>query len=364
MRSFGLSLVALLALTACSPPPSSSSSSSSGMAGGFPTGMPISAPAETWTWVPFSNALCANGTSTGIGVNLTSASDRVLIYLEEGGACWNAITCSAFMPAHFVSGYGELQFEIESNDTTHLALPGGFFDRTAAGNPFKDYSYVYVPYCTGDNHVGDSVTTVGVLPVHFVGYKDMTAFLERIVPTFPHAERVYIAGSSAGGFGATLNWWQTQQAFGSVRVDLIDDSGTPMPPDILAEGNGALPAEAMAWGLASTLPKGCTTCSADLTTIFGFYADAFPDHRGALLSYTQDSVLPTFYGIKTAQFTAGLDELTAKQFDPTTNLEYFEVGASGHVLWFQPTLATNGVTLQQFLTKMVNDDPSWASVHP
>jgi len=56
--------------------------------------------------------------------------------------------------------------------------------------------------------------------------------------------------------------------------------------------------------------------------------------------------------------------VTAAQLDPTQNLKYFEVNASGHVLWFDPQLTTNGVTLQQFLTQMVDDDKDWASVHP
>jgi hypothetical protein len=33
------------------------------------------------------------------------------------------------------------------------------------------------------------------------------------------------------------------------------------------------------------------------------------------------------------------------------------------VLWFSPTLTTNGVTVQQFVTQMVTDDKSWTSVH-
>jgi hypothetical protein len=373
MRAFLLPLVGLLGLSACSSAASStgagggsSSSSSAGGAGGTkPVGMPITAPSGTWTWVPFDDAHCGNGSTTGIGINPSTASDRVLIYLEGGGACWSEVTCYTFMTAsYFTTGYGEAEFEAEATDTTYLAEPGGFFDRTAAGNPFKDYSYVYVPYCTGDVHAGDNEMAFGSQMASFVGYKNVAAYLERIVPTFPSADRVYLAGSSAGGFGATFNWWQTQKAFGSVQVDLSDDSGTPMPPDVLAEGNGDTPTEAAAWNLAATLPPGCTNCTKDLTQSFAFYAKAFPGQRAALLSYTLDSVLPTYFGISESEFTTGLDELTAAQFDPTANFKYFEVNASGHVLWFDPQLTTNGVTLQQFLTQMVDDDKDWASVHP
>ena len=206
---------------------------------------------------------------------------------------------------------------------------------------------------------------------HFVGFDNMKAYLSRLYPTFRSADRIVLAGSSAGGFGATLNWWQTQRAFGNVRVDLIDDSGTYMPPDILADGNGSDATEFTDWNLASTRPPGCTSCLTAIDTIYDFYSAQFPANRGALLSYTQDSVLPSFYGITESQFTTGLDELEASQFNPASdpNLAYFTVGATGHVLWFSRTLSagnasTGTFTLQQFITLMESDDPSWRSLHP
>ncbi|HTQ46108.1 MAG TPA: pectin acetylesterase-family hydrolase, partial [Polyangiaceae bacterium] len=200
---------------------------------GIPLGAPITAPADQWTFVPFSNAFCGNGASTGIGINPHAGATRVLVYLEGGGACWSELTCYTTMTAaYFTTGYSAQDFATESTDTTNLAQPGGFFDRTASANPFKDYSFVYVPYCTGDIHAGNNVATYGTNMGHHVGYANMTAYLSRIVPTFPGMQRVVLAGSSAGGYGALFNWWQTQQAFGSVRVDLIDDSGTFLPRDV------------------------------------------------------------------------------------------------------------------------------------
>jgi len=335
----------------------------------FVPGKPITATASQWTWVPFDNAFCANGSTTGIGVNLSSTSSRVLLYLEGGGACWSDITCYTLMTAsNFISGYGESNFTAESTDASYLALPGGFFDRTAAANPFKDYSYVYVPYCTGDIHAGNNVEMYPSGPAAgamHVGFKNMTAYLERVVPTFPSADRVILAGSSAGGFGAAYNWWQAQQAFGSIRVDLLDDSGTPMPPDIEADGFGE-DVFRTPWNLAATLPPGCTACSTRIDALFGFYQTQFPTHRAALLSYIQDSTLPTFFGITTAEFSQGLQEEITDNFKPGGNFNYFTVNAPGHVLLFTPMLSTGtpAVTLQQFITQMVADDTTWTSAHP
>jgi hypothetical protein len=53
------------------------------------TGLTIGA----WTWVPFPRALCRDGSSTGIGVNLGN-SDHLMIFVEGGGACFNLATCN------------------------------------------------------------------------------------------------------------------------------------------------------------------------------------------------------------------------------------------------------------------------------
>jgi hypothetical protein len=333
--------------------------------GVFTPGAPITATPSTWTWVPFANSSCGNGTPTGIGLNLSATGTRVLIYLEGGGACWSEETCYALQTAaNFTSGYSEADFTAESTDATYLAQPGGFFDRTAAANPFKDYSYVYVPYCTGDIHGGTVVTQLGANTAHFVGYDNFTAFLERIVPTFPTADRVVIAGSSGGGYGAVLNSLQTQSAFGSVRVDVLDDSGTFLPADISAMGNGNIPLALTTWNLASIAPSDCSTCVSDPSTLYGYFAKKYPTHRAALLSYQQDSVLPSYYGVTTAEFSTGLSEDITTEFAPNPNLQAFVVGSAGHVLFFSPTLSSNTVTVQTFVTQMVTDDASWATEAP
>jgi hypothetical protein len=342
----------------------SADGSLTGTDGALPLGAPIVATVDQWTWVPFSNAFCGNGSTTGIGLNPSSASSRVLVYLEGGGACWSELTCDTLMTAsYFTTGYSQMDFMTEAADPNYLAQPGGFFDRTAAANPFKDYSYVYVPYCTGDIYAGANVVQYGGMTAMHVGFRNFSTFLSRIVPTFPAATHVVLAGSSAGGFGAVFNWGQTQQAFGSVPVDVIDDSGTFMPSDILAMGTNTEPVERAQWNLAATLPAGCTACATDLTSLYDFYAKAFPTRRGALLTYQQDSVLPSYFGISTAQFDNGLAEDVTNDFVPNANLQYFEAAGTGHVLWFQPQLSAAGISVQDFVTNMVSD-ASWASVHP
>jgi hypothetical protein len=325
---------------------------------------PISVPAQQqWTFLPFSDARCADGTTTGIGVNLNSQSTRVLIYLEGGGACWSDLTCYTLQTAaNFTTGYNASTFAAESNDTMYLAEPGGFFDRTDASNPYRNDNYIYIPYCTGDIHAGNNVVAYDAMHTAMhVGYANVTAYLKRIVPTFPSATRVTLAGSSAGGFGALINWDQTQRAFGATPVDMVDDSGTPMPPDIFPHTNPIFLAWAMNWRLAAALPAGCTNCANRLDALWGYYAATYPADKAALASYQQDSVLPSFYGIDIEQFEAGLAEEEAL-IAANANQRYFQVDAQGHVLFFTPQVAAGSTTLQTWLTEMTTNEDSWISI--
>jgi hypothetical protein len=322
-------------------------------------GEPIVTPNEQWTWVDFDDAFCANGSTTGIGANLTDKSNKVVLYLMGGGACWDNLTCYVAKTAvNIESGYGKDQFDKDA-----AGLNASLFDRNDPKNPLKDASFFFVPYCTGDVHAGDNPDAVyGGTPTKHVGFANMKAYLKRIRATFPNVERVVLSGSSAGGFGAGLNWWSVQQAFGDVRVDLIDDSGPPLPPPFLSETlEGQWRA---AWNLNATLPEGCAECQTDLSAIFGFYAANLPKNRGALLSYTHDQVIASYFLTTQDKVAEGLGVLATK-LDTYDNARYYYVDGNSHVLLGDPAgISQNGVVLQDWLTQMLSDDAAWASVKP
>jgi hypothetical protein len=252
------------------------------------TGMPIMAPDNMWTWVPFSDTKCRGGTAAGISVNLNSASKRVMIYLEGGGACFDSQTCGS------------------NPDAVSSQNPGsaGVFARTRMENPVKDWNYVYVPYCTGDVHMGakDDGQVAGVTGTqHFVGRLNLTAFLHRIIPTFPNPEKVLLTGVSAGGFGASSNAAFVQYAFGSNPVTVIDDSGPTF-------SNKYLPTcltqtYVKTWGLDKSILDDCgSTCSADAdysVQFLDYSAKRSEGRFNGLIESDQDSIIRGFFGIGT-----------------------------------------------------------------
>ena len=190
----------------------------------FTPGEPIAPAAlRTWEWVSIPSMRCANDTDGGFAVNFTDATDDLVIFFQGGGVCYDAVSCRA---SGLLGGVGAnpIQDVIEAPVRNGV----GIFDRNDPTNPFRDFSFVVLPHCTGDFHLGDNVrdyATIGT--IHHRGYPNVTRALERIVPTFGDAERVVASGFSAGGVGITGNYHQIATAFestGGPTPVLIDHS--------------------------------------------------------------------------------------------------------------------------------------------
>lgn len=247
----------------------------------------------TWQYVPIQGAMCRDGSATGIGINANPNSKQLMIYLEGGGACFNALTCG-MNP----SSFGMSDFTSRLGGTSGAQ---GVFNRMDTANAMADWNFVYVPFCTGDVHAGNKLnaTVPGVsAPQQFVGYVNMTRYLKRIVPTFPGLTKVLLTGISAGGFGAAANYVQTAQAFGSVPVYDLDDSGPPMEDPYAPK---CLQQEwAQLWGFDKTILAECGADCPDPTnytiddTIH--VAKLYPNIPFGLIDDTDDSVITLFYG--------------------------------------------------------------------
>jgi hypothetical protein len=314
-----------------------------------PAAPPFSGPGEQWAWVDLSDTVCADGSQTGVGVNLTTHSNDVLIFLEGGGACWDANGCwGAMATAFYMSGYGKAAFD---GDPQRSIIP---LQRDNANNPFRTMNMVYVPYCTGDVHGGNRLTTYQVngapRPTYHYGARNITAILAHAAATFPYAKHVWIAGDSAGGFGAALNLPRARAAFPGARVGVLDDSGQPVQP---APDRWKLWRDA--WGLVA--PPGCTACDDDVGAYVDFYRTHYSDSPFGLISFEADAVISTFMGLSAAQFQDELNSLTARM-DHDHYGGYFLVPGSLHV----GMLAANTPELDAWIGGLVTDDPTWASV--
>jgi hypothetical protein len=335
--------------------------------------MPVSAPADQWTWVPVPEAKCRNGSSTGFGIRLKPTSTKLFIYLEGGGACFNAISCvgnpSAFGSTNFDSwktGGGK----------------NGIFDSTNAANPVKDWNAIYIPYCTGDVHGGNAtgvnVPSNGPQNQSFVGFANVGHYLRRIVPTFPDVTEVLLTGASAGGFGALYNYDRVARDFCPTPVVLIDDSGPPMSDTYLAP---CLQQRwRTLWGLDSTIPVDCPQAigpnGGGIVNAITCLGAKYASGRLGIISSNQDSTISQFYGfgqnncanidgfasaLPGATYAAGLNDLRANYMSKSPAWASFFITSTTHTYiggnntYYNTTVM--GTKLTTWVDDMVNNGP-------
>jgi hypothetical protein len=102
------------------------------------------------------------------------------------------------------------------------------FDRTE--NPFAEYSFVYVPYCTGDVHLGNLTREYSPdLTVEHVGRINGDAALAYLAENFADAEQVVVVGASAGAIASPV--------YAGLVSDLLPDAQIT----VYADGSGAYP---------------------------------------------------------------------------------------------------------------------------
>lgn len=318
---------------------------------------PISATPEAWTWIGFPASQCGDGTPTGIGVNPTARSSDVVVYLQGGGACWDG-NCIPLVEGGYVAiAYGAEQFSGEP------LRAGPAFDRTNAANPWRDASFVFVPYCTADLHAGDAeqdylwLTTS--LTLRHAGRANLAAYLRRLAPTFPGSRRVYLIGSSAGGYGAQLDYEAVAAAFPDAEVHLLADAAQAVPPhDPALWGTWQ-----STWGLA--LPAGCAGCAADPGALVSYLATAWPARRFGLLASTQDAVLTAYLGYPADGSFEVATKALLTDYDLTLNARYFALTSTQHtMLGDLSTTGAGGVSLSTWLTQWYTGDVAWASIGP
>jgi hypothetical protein len=168
--------------------------------------------------------------------------DNLVVYFQGGGACWNWLTCLPYLP-----------FQIYTPDVTDADNPAlspyGIFDLDNPNNPFKDWSFVFIPYCTGDIHLGskDAIYSYPSGPsrtIHHRGHDNFLVVLEWITKHFKKPHEIFVAGSSAGSYGAMGGFPWIKEAYPKSKVSVLGDAGmgvTPSQFDTRAIWNSQLP---------------------------------------------------------------------------------------------------------------------------
>ncbi len=280
------------------------------------SGGPVSCETDPATGQQFN---CQQGDTDFAFYIKSEGNSEMLFYFDGGGACWdsmNCLTATTYNP------------ESANPDMPGSRFQQGVFDQSRADNPFREWTEVYIPYCTGDLHVGSNdqkyIDYTGVLGqvndeiiIHHRGFDNFLAVLDWVKNNYAQDDdkdsnegrhghkrkhknshkrdryrnnnaltKIFVTGSSAGSYGATFNYPWIRQAFPEVRSFLLADAGNAIINEAFT--NGALfPKDGsrgpwnvnknMArWlpGYAQTLNS--VSASELATTLFGMTASFYP----------------------------------------------------------------------------------------
>lgn len=249
---------------------------------------------------------------------LSDVSD-LLIYFQGGGACWEWVSCSGM-------------FDTEAT-RSELSEYRGVFDPSNEANPFRDYAVVFIPYCTGDVHIGDAEVRYGddaaARPVSHRGFKNATAALDFAERHAGSPRRVVVSGASAGSYGALFYAPDISRRFPSSDVVVLGDSGVPLLnnyEDVL-----------LGWGSEEVLSalRGAPEPSTPAFSLVHAHAVAAEAGVGRIAQVTsdQDAIQGAFYLISgspewRARTYALLDSVTAQ----VPSFTSFVVAGSDHGL--------------------------------
>ncbi|MDP8222576.1 MAG: pectin acetylesterase-family hydrolase [Candidatus Lernaella stagnicola] len=296
----------------------------------------------SWEWVPIDGAICRDGSRTGIGIRENVGSRKLAIFLDGGGACATLSTCLE-SPRNFPE---ERFNQWVAGDSLSMAL----FSAEVEENPLREYSFVYIPYCTGDLHMGSKPN--GVVPLliqrqQFVGWNNSQLFMDAIEERFAgEVDQVVLLGMSAGGFGVLAAFPLVAEAFPSADLVMLNDSAPIFFDDSVLTPCYQTVIRWM-WNVNEALPEDCSACFQEggdgLAAIQTHLSKTYPHARFGLFSSMADISIRSTYGpgqnnckagsdarVKPWQFRAALVDLRDNYLLPEGNWTTFFIEGINH----------------------------------
>jgi hypothetical protein len=230
------------------------------------------------------------------------STNKLVVYFQGGGACWDSVTCL------YVHTYYE-EVGITADYLNYLGEDpdgnGGILNFTRYKNPFKDWYFVYVPYCTGDIHWGANDQEYADISgfyggeaqtIRHRGFVNFQVVLKWIEDNFGGPKKIFIAGSSAGAYGAIGSFPFIKEAFPKSEFFVIGDAGNGISSDSFKQDSiGNWNIQVPQW-----IPGYEGGYSPDMTSagMYISYANYYPFSKVAQFTNAWDGTQAWFYNLQ------------------------------------------------------------------
>jgi Pectinacetylesterase len=320
-----------------------------------------SAPAgQTWKKVaPGGDCECADGSEFAFWERRADPT-KVVLFLDGGGACYDAETC-AFTG---LGAGGEENYDWKITDDP--AEEDGIFDFGRADNPFRDYSFIYAPSCTGDAHLGDATRKYSPrLTVQHKGLVNGTAALRHLAENYPDAAQIVVVGKSVGSIAAPIYGGLASDLAPDAQVTVLGGQSGHIPddPDLNAEIFGER------WGAYVNMPdwdvnEGLTARDWGPPRFWIQAGLHDPDIVLARFDYAYDREAAggaQVTGVDPSDQLAVIDANEAAIEDAGVVLHSYTAPGDGHGIFEWPRfyeLEVNGDKLVDWVTRLIDGKPA------
>jgi pectinacetylesterase len=284
---------------------------------------------------------------------------RLMIYFQGGGACWNGENCDV---------EGRPTFKPSVDSTSDPARMGGILSLRNADNPVREYTIVFVPYCTGDTFLGSRTVTYTAgadskrphrtFEIHHVGAMNAASAMRWAYAHVSDPEIVFVTGSSAGAIPSPVYAAQAAQHWRKARVVQLGDAGggyrAPQIPSLLSRS-----------GVLATLRRDPMYRTLDSLTIAHpalYIVSAREAPRATFAQYNAagDSVqigFQTALGVKDAPLARTLSENLAEIRSAVPRFRAYTAPGFVHTILLRPqfyTLAVDGVRIRDWVAELLD----------
>ncbi|GEM_PF-527137 len=156
-------------------------------------------------------------------------SRNLMIYFCGGGGCWDGEMAHIPLSLRSYLKHGQFGYYFARIPFYILSMHRGIFDQRP-DNPFSEWNVVFIPYASGDFHVGHTTVSYASKKssksrtVRHNGRNNVEEALQWIYRSFDTPDKLLIAGSSAGGFGSALWGSKIANHYADAEIYHLSDS--------------------------------------------------------------------------------------------------------------------------------------------
>ena len=204
----------------------------------YDTIRPLSTLSKGWNRIPGRYGTgCAHDSTFAFRVR-PGLPDKVMIFLNGGGACWRALECDP---------RGKPTYTMTSDSANDVSVRTGIFDVANPANPVRDFTMVFIPYCTGDVHLGTREVeyelpgakgALRAFAVRHGGAANVEAVLDWVFTNVRAPRTVFVTGVSTGAIPSPVIAAKVARHYPRAHVVQLGDGAggyhAPTVPALLA----------------------------------------------------------------------------------------------------------------------------------